>query len=270
MPHRGNSETQGKCCKQEPSFHCFKNALACTAEPSPLPLPMLRAASNGCACCERLSRQCSELEEEFAALRVCLQATDLLREEQFLAELHRRRFQKLLRDFPCPSEDLFRDVLRLCFRLRSKKRRNKVRAGCHARGVYAGHVAASGGSGPWSFETRLFPLRNRSKRRVAGGFPSLRSPFLKTQAAATMGCSSSKAVPAARADTRVEEEAPRVEPVVEATKTEPMEPTTPAAVETTDVEPEKEVKAEVTDVKRLDEEETTTLPRQPSELRSSL
>ena len=80
-----------------------------------------------------------------------------------------------------------------------------------------------------------------------------------------MGCSSSKAVPAARADTRVEEEAPRVEPVVEATKTEPMEPTTPLpAVETTDVEPEKEVKAEVTDVKRLDEEETTTLPKDDS------
>ncbi|CAK9020668.1 unnamed protein product [Durusdinium trenchii] len=54
-----------------------------------------------CACCERLAHQYSELSEELVALRTCLQATEQIRAEQFLAQLHRQRFEKLLQRCPC-------------------------------------------------------------------------------------------------------------------------------------------------------------------------
>lgn len=54
-----------------------------------------------CGCCERLAKQHLELAEEVAALRACLEAAQTLRPEQLAAQLHRQRFQKILRRAPC-------------------------------------------------------------------------------------------------------------------------------------------------------------------------
>ncbi|CAJ1414806.1 unnamed protein product [Effrenium voratum] len=59
---------------------------------------------------ERLAQRQCELGEELAALRACLQACGVLRPQQFLAKLHRLRFEELLARAPC----VFTGSLELC------------------------------------------------------------------------------------------------------------------------------------------------------------